>query len=562
MTTANASCPLDISPTTIAAWRDGALSSDESARIAAHVSGCAACRREMALYESLDNALRRQPVPASDERLWRSVRAGMVSNSRGPRNTGRTVRRMVGATSALAAVLLLAMGFAQIFRVFGVISNRPSATATTTTVQGTPPPLPTAIPAAPAMHGATPNWQPGNFPTSGITFGDKSADILSFGVAATDGATAYACYSQTNSGGSLITMYRTSDRAIHWTQLIQLPLPVFQTSDCTVEVDTLDANRALVGIWGQDLQNLREGRYYELTEDGGATWTKLPSSDILYGIATVNGRTYALRDQVVGQQSNGLPKVEHHLSVSTDHLRSWQPIDSSLVALGKSVSQFWARPDGELLVEAATTSSSSPGTGSTTPTALPTSLGQPSLDRTLLWRTDDGGAHWNLFLLPALSNNDGFGALSVQQPIAGGQPWRVCADAIAYSSRLPTGIVCTLDGGKTWTVRPYLCASAPCAATPAPGFAGLSETLTADGSLLMLAPDKTSHLGLYRLPPDSSQWQYLGPMTGSIFYIASAHGGALWQFAGGVYVGGFFSGDIGGHLGSLPSVLLSTASYP
>jgi hypothetical protein len=495
------------------------------------------------MYESLDNALRRQSVPASDGRLWRAVRAGMTSNRR-PRSTSRKMRRMVGATSALAAVLLLALGFAQLFQLRGNVTYHPASTAT---VQGTPTPLPTAAPPSPAVRAASPNWQPGNFPTSGITFGEKSNDILTFGVAATDGATAYACYSKTSQGNSLITLYRTSDRAIHWTQLTQFPASVFQTSDCTVEVDTLDANRVLVGIWGQDVQNLQEGRYYELTEDGGATWSKLPSSDILYGIATVNGRTYAMRDQVIGQQSNGLPKVEHHLSVSTDHLRSWQPIDSGLVALGKSVSQFWVRPDGELLVEAATVSSS---------------LRQPSSDRTLLWRTDDSGAHWNLFRLPALGNNDGFGAMIVQQPIAGGQPWRICADNVDVSSLRPTGIVCTLDGGKTWTARPYLCASAPCGATVAQGFAGLSETLTADGSLLMLASDKTSHVGLYRLPPDSSQWQYLGPMTGSIFYIASARGGILWQFAGGVYVGGFFSGDIGGHLGSLPSVLLSTATYP
>ena len=48
MTTANASCPLAIAPATIATWRDGALASDESTRIAAHVSGCEACRREIA----------------------------------------------------------------------------------------------------------------------------------------------------------------------------------------------------------------------------------------------------------------------------------------------------------------------------------------------------------------------------------------------------------------------------------------------------------------------------------------------------------------------------------
>src|SRR5690242_13034182 len=179
MTTANASCPLSISHATIAAWRDGALPSDESARIATHVSGCEACRREIALYQSLDDALRRQPAPQSDGRLWRAVKAGMTS-SRRPRSTRRTVRRVAGATSALAAVLLLALGFAQLFQAHGAVTSRPGSTAT---ARGTPTPLPTARPASPAVRVAAPDWQPGNFPTNGITFGERSDDILSFGVA-------------------------------------------------------------------------------------------------------------------------------------------------------------------------------------------------------------------------------------------------------------------------------------------------------------------------------------------------------------------------------------------
>jgi anti-sigma factor RsiW len=137
MTTANASCPLAIAPATIAAWRDGALPGDESARIAAHVSGCEACRREIALYESLDDTLRRQPVPQSDGSLWRAVRAGM-DNTHRPRNTRWTVRRVAGAATALAAVLLLALGFAQIFQARGNVIYHPSST--TTSVQGTPTP--------------------------------------------------------------------------------------------------------------------------------------------------------------------------------------------------------------------------------------------------------------------------------------------------------------------------------------------------------------------------------------------------------------------------------------
>src|SRR6185312_10907483 len=131
------------------------------------------------------------------------------------------------------------------------------------------------------------------FPTSGITFGERSDDILSFGVASTNGNIAYACYSQTsNTGGhvnSQITIYRTSDRAAHWTRLAQFPWPDAQTSDCVVQVDALDSSRVLVSINGQDVQTLTTVQFQELTEDSGATWTKLSYGDGLSYLATANG---------------------------------------------------------------------------------------------------------------------------------------------------------------------------------------------------------------------------------------------------------------------------------
>lgn len=556
MTTANASCSLNIAPTTIAAWRDGALSSDESARIAAHVSDCAACRQEIALYESLDDALRRQPVPESDGRLWRAVRAGMADNRR-RHASRRTMRRVVSATSALAAVLLLALGFAQLFQLRDDVSNHPRATATATTIQGTPSPIPTAVPPSPAVRGASPNWQPANFPTSGITFGDRSTDILTFGVAATDGATAYACYSQTDHAGSLVRIYHTSDRAVHWAQRARFSLPSVQVSECIVQVDALDANRVLVAIWGGNLQTQQEVRFYELTEDGGATWTKLPYSDLLYGIATVGGRTYALRDQVVGKQSDGLPKFEHHLSVSTDHLRSWQPIDTKLIAVGQGVSWFWLNPDGELLVTAVAIPAAQEGT----PTPLP---GQVVYNSTPFWQSGDGGAHWNVLPPPILSGNVSMGAWAVQQPIEHGQSWRLCFNEMSSDSRSAMGIVCTFDGGHTWAARPYLCTSAPCSAEGPIGYIEFGETLAADGSVLLIAPDKSMRLGLYRLPAHSSQWEYLGSVNGSnalVYAPISTGGGVIWLYAGGGSPSNL-SGSIGSHLGSLPNVLLSTAIYP
>ncbi|HEU4784586.1 MAG TPA: zf-HC2 domain-containing protein, partial [Ktedonobacterales bacterium] len=539
MTTANASCSLGISHATIAAWRDGALPSDESARIAAHVSGCEACRHEIALYESLDNALRRQPVPQSDGRLWRAVRAGMTS-AHGPRNTRRTVRRVAGATSALAAVLLLALGFAQLFQARGNITYHPSSTATV--VQGTPTPLPTVGPVSPAVPGTPLTVTPANLPTSGITFGERSDDILSFGVASTDGNIAYACYSQTsNTGGhvsSQITIYRTSDRAMHWTRLAQFPWPDAQTSECVVQVDALDSSRVLVHIGGQDVTTFNEVQWYELTEDSGATWIRLAYSDSLSYLATANRRTYAIRWQVIRQQSNGQPKYEVHLSVSTDHLRTWQPIDVPITSAGGAVSQFWVRSDGTILAMV----SSSAG---------------------MLQQSTDGGARWKAIPLPTLSAGLGFGSIGVQQSTTRSQPWRICIDELTTdgpaAKRSDVGVICTFDGGVTWSIRPTLCTNAPCSTRAIRYLTGFA--IAPDGALLAGSPDSSYHDGLYRLPENSSQWEYLGPVSGGFFAPTSSAGGVVWSFAGGAYIDNL-SGNIGGHLGSLPNVLLATAAYP
>src|SRR6185312_12614174 len=109
------------------------------------------------------------------------------------------------------------------------------------------------------------------FPTSGITFGERSDDILSFGVASTDGNIAYACYSQTsNTAGhvnSQITIYRTSDRAAHWARRAQFPWPDAQTSECVVQVDALDSSRVLVNFGGSVVGQTDTAIWYELTED-------------------------------------------------------------------------------------------------------------------------------------------------------------------------------------------------------------------------------------------------------------------------------------------------------
>ena len=558
MPTTNASCPLDLTPTTIAAWRDGALPADESARIAAHVPGCPACQREIVRLEALDETLRRQPVPTSDSSLWRDVRARMA-NHRGVHSHAnrQTTRRIVGAASALAAVLLLALGFAQLFRLHGAVTGvHPGATAT---IQGTPTPLPTAIPASPAIPDKTITIQAANLPVQGVRFDDKSPDILTFGVAATDGATAYACYSTSDQTGSRIAIYRTSDRAIHWTRLAQFPVPRFQTSDCLVQVNTLDASSVLVNVMGTRYQDNQPEQWFELTEDGGASWAKILQSDantstMLYDPATADGRVYALYQQSV----SGHPESsQSHLSVSTDHLRTWRALDTGLVGANQQVTHFWARPDGGLLVEVSTLMDNG-------------LLGKTPVEQSL-FTSRDGGAHWQPFAIPlppgeALVVGTGFFPGFLVQIPTRNAPWRVCAGyAAPGNQRSYDGVVCTFNGGQTWSVRPTLCREAPCS-TQSVGVASGDPigtwTLTADNSLLTssLAPSSESQVGLYRLPPDSSQWQYLGAAS-SFFYAPTAGGGVLWLYSGGTYLP-HMSGSLGDHVAQAPKTLLATATYP
>ena len=319
-------------------------------------------------------------------------------------------------------------------------------------------------------------------------------------------------------------------------------------------MDTLDANRVFVNVLGQNMQTLLGISLNELTEDGGATWTKISYDDtnnpaLFYDATSVGGRAYALYQQ----NGNGSQATyTRHLSVSTDHLRTWQPIDSGLIEANQQVSHFWVRPDGELLAEVSTMAKN--GIGILTP-----------VDQSL-WISHDGGAHWESFAVPLPTHEaliPGIGFL-VQLP-TGNAPWRICASYSAPGDRSQVdGIVCTFDGGQSWSVRPVLCTNAPCSASVPTSENDISLwALTADNSILRISPDSASRVGLYRLPAHSNQWQYLGTVNGSsaFLYASSSGGGVIWLYAGGTYLA-HLSGNIGGHLGSLPSVLLSTASYP
>ena len=101
---------------------------------------CGACQQRLASFEHTASGLRAIPAPALDvPHFWAGLRAQYPSK-RQHRRSGQTGgRRTLIGLAAVAAALLIALGFAQLFALRGTeVNARTTATTTTTTVTATP----------------------------------------------------------------------------------------------------------------------------------------------------------------------------------------------------------------------------------------------------------------------------------------------------------------------------------------------------------------------------------------------------------------------------------------
>lgn len=124
-------CPIGISDETLSAWRDAALDARETERLRIHAAECSSCRARLDEYETLGAALRSERAPEPDERLWIELSeriSGGRQSSQWHVPIYSTPRRVFGGIGAVAAVLLLALGFAALHGLIG--SNGPSAAPT------------------------------------------------------------------------------------------------------------------------------------------------------------------------------------------------------------------------------------------------------------------------------------------------------------------------------------------------------------------------------------------------------------------------------------------------
>jgi hypothetical protein len=154
------------------------------------------------------------------------------------------------------------------------------------------------------------------------------------------------------------------------------------------------------------------------------------------------------------------------------------------------------------------------------------------------------------------------------QASADGQSWLICGSsrAVETSEGLQAMNACSTDSGETWMTRPLVRTCDSCGDPLGDGNleAGGNTYLAGDGSLVQVAEYQTrAVLALYRLPANSSQWQYLGFMPGgdsAVMYAPTATGGLLWSYSGGSAIGSPLDGIIGG-TGDSTGVIY-TAVYP
>jgi hypothetical protein len=539
MKTSNDVCPLGITEDTFVAWYDATLGNNEARRISDHMPTCEVCQSRLTEYTQLDQALRRLRIPEYSEAPWEDLQAG-ISHSR--HSSHNSTRRHIWETiGAVAAAILVIVGFLRVFESHSS-GPGPQPTAVTARLLGTPTPLPTLGPSAVPVPGTPPSWQAHTMPTqlAQPPLGSYLA------VSASDGATAYICHAASISGGSgaeQAEIWVTHNFGTLWTDAGNLPEVGWGTAECTLDVDASDSQRLVA-----NLVTLNSTKHVQLndwfaSDDGGVTWTKIISSDIVITatpasqqpqifidhIATAQGKTYALYTSISAWPTNvptptaapngptNYPAVmDSHLAVSSDGLHTWQPVDEPILALVGStqyVTQFWSQvgADGQMILLAEV------GNGS-----------QPHPQT--LWESADAGIHWSELPAPQLN-------FFTAQASGSDYSWYICGWLSGSDPHSINDLVtaCSMDGGKTWSARPAIRTCETCSPQ---SLDGTDSYITSDGSLV--APFQYQHassFALYRLPPHSSEWQYLGQMPAGgagagLIYVSSASGGVLWSFYG------------------------------
>lgn len=392
---------------------------------------------------------------------------------------------------AVAAVIVLVAGFAQVFAHFRDTSQAP---------------VPAATPAPPKWQSVTPPQ---------LAAGQR---FDSFAASPANGDLAFLCAVAPSTLDATPTLWATHDRGTTWTRASDVPLRRSDLASCSVVPDSTATGTLVMTIaYGASAVNGSFPLVSYVTTDGGQSWRALPfsaSSSVfnlafeldVFDLASVQGKTYAVLNVPPNAQG-----VTNRLEVSSDQMRTWRPIDGALLSAGNQATRLFADPSsGQLAVE-----------------------GDPFAEggASQLYLTSDGGQTWS-HVGPILGTHGSYFAA----PPAGGHPWRFCAlfAATRKATVTPLEASCSMDGGRSWQDVPGLGLQTAPSQVPNAQLAGLLP----DGTLLgeVWLRDRTSmntvagSASLYRVAPGSQRWQPWG--AGQIGTIEAAPrpggGAALW----------------------------------
>lgn len=493
-------CALKINAETLSNYRDAALSPAERERIAQHLPTCARCRARLAGYEHAAVALRAERVPMPDGRLWRGVRAEMERRPHKARVLSLSSRPILSGLGAVAAVLLLVVGFAQLLH--------------------RPPSKGTMVPLVWTRHA--------------LPQGVSVAGMLRHSLAVVDANDAYSCSVNPSGGGSLAVyetrIYVTHDRGAAWDIATKLRTSV-SFNYCEMLPDMHTAGWALMVAGQADSGGyLPTGKGdLQLTTDGGKTWTQLSapvdkvnpfqaSGYRIAQMATMNENTFILTFDQCGSCSypdGTAPPVYNQLLVSHDGMQTWAPVDNAITTAGQYVQQFWVGANGTLYAQTA------PNTGNSA-----------NANDLQLWTSTDSGQTWTRLPAPSAAEF---------QVHTTGTAATLCAltpNEQASTSTIATlqfiDLQCSTDGGKTWAKQnvPELPARSASISTsgPIPTVMGYLD----DGALLGQSASGTAMnytVTLYTLEPGSQDWQSLGALPAANLeagYASVPAPGAFW----------------------------------
>lgn len=352
---------------------------------------------------------------------------------------------------------------------------------------GTPSPT-NPVPPAHAL-----SWQTAHFPAPPYD-SEPFPPGFALGLATSDSNTAYECAKTANNQTAAI--YVTHDAAHTWSQAgtLNAGVPIYS---CGLVVDERQPATVVAQIFSGSVGfgNFNGTFHSFISDDGGQTWSPFTGpAAILAELATVGNTTYALFRPPIAD----LAPLRTTFVTSADGMHTWNPIDQDITSgngtdpgdtRNRYATQFWLNPTSEtLLAESATSWANS----------------------TRFFSSENGGQSWEAIATP------GADQFVVQTPTAN-TPWTICG---LYSSGgnintpPPTDLICTDDGGHTWTHRGSAPPSEPVNAMTPEGY---TFAIADDGSLLMgydsvsrLAPGKTEIESLGPLPPaEGNPWQLI-----------------------------------------------------